>query len=208
MPKLSKKSATLLIILSCIVVIGGIQLFSHVLRQDPEGTIAARTKGKPEAPVHIVEYVDFQCQACAKGARYLALYMNDHPGGVYLELKYFPALKHERSVLSARFAECAARQDKFWAFHDLLIQRQYRWTRLSDARPAVEEIARDAELDMSQLEACMKDPSVEQSILKERKSAESAGIKRTPTYYVNGKMVVGLRSLKQELKLHFEASDH
>jgi len=149
MPKFSKKSATLLVIVVCVLVIGGVKLFFQVFRLGLDDTIPARAKGNPEAAIRITEYVNFQCKDCARGARYLSRFMNNHPDEVYLELKFFPASGQKHSLLSARFAECADRQGKFWPFHDLLVQRQHRWKKLSDAHPAFEQIAKDVDLDLS-----------------------------------------------------------
>ncbi len=207
MPKISKKSTTLLVIVVCVFVIAGVKIFFQVFRLGPDDTIAARAKGNPEGAIRITEYVDFQCRNCARGARYLSRFMNDHPDQVYLELKFF-STSGKHSLLSARFAECAARQGKFWPFHDLLIRRQHQWKKLADAHTAFEQMAKDIDLDLSRLEKCLEDKSIAKLILKEKTDAKSLGIRRTPTYFVNGTMVVGLKSLKQELKQYFGGSDH
>jgi protein-disulfide isomerase len=134
--------------------------------------------------------------------------MNDQPGKVYLELRYFPSPKQERSMLTARFAECSARQGKFWQFHDVLIPRQHRWRTLADPRPVLTQFAKEAGLDLPGLELCLKDKSVTELILEERNDAKALGVRRTPTYFINDKMLVGLESLRQELEQYSGESDH
>ena len=54
-------------------------------------TIAStdHVKGNPISEVVLIEYSDFQCPACANGARYLKKVMAEHPDMFYLEMKYF-----------------------------------------------------------------------------------------------------------------------
>jgi hypothetical protein len=60
MPKMSKKTITILIVLATFVVVGGIKLIFQPSGTGPKKGIPARAKGDAGAAIHIVEYVDFQ----------------------------------------------------------------------------------------------------------------------------------------------------
>jgi protein-disulfide isomerase len=165
---------------------------------------SARAKGNPKARVKIVEYLDFQCPACATGAIFLRELMKKYPSDIYLQVKFFPISNiHEHAIHSATYAECAARQNKFWIFKDQLIDRQSQWSRLLNADSVFREIAREVNLDFPKLEACVDDEKVKIAILREKADGKTLGIQSTPTYFVNGKMVVGHKFLKEELKNYF-----
>src|SRR3990167_7020996 len=131
--KVSKKSLTLYLIVAVILIVSGIKFFIDSSRGDLKKGAMTRFKGNPSAPLHIVEFIDFQCPACAYGVKYLKQVMGDHPDLIYLQMKYFPLTMHKHSMLSARYAQCAASQGAFWPFEDLMIERQGQWQGLVDA---------------------------------------------------------------------------
>lgn len=199
MPKFPKKLIALFIIITCIGAIYGIKFYMKSSSAGISKGVATKVKGAITAPIQITEFIDFQCHSCAQGSKELKKTMGEHPGMISVEAKYFPLKMHKHAVLAARYAECASRQGKFWPFHDYLMERQHNWDRLTDAKPAFEVIAKDVSLDLSGLEACLQDETVDEAIQKNKKEGETLGIKSTPTYFINGEMVVGAKSLKIEL---------
>ncbi len=199
MPSNPKIKVTALVIAFSLAVVYGVKFFSGIMPQNTLSSAQTRTKGDKGAPVRVTEFIDFECPACARGAGYLARTMTEHPARIRLELKYFPLPGHRHGFLAARYAECAARQGRFWPFHDALIARQPNWSRLTDATPAFALIAREIALDPGRLDACLNDKSVDALIQRSHLEGERQGVKSTPTYYVNGKMVVGVPSLELEL---------
>jgi len=204
MPKISKKSATILILVIGVGLVLGIKLGVEAVRGRLHPSGMSRVKGEEKAPVKITEFIDFQCPACADGAIYLKKFMEENSSLVRLELKYYPLRNHAHGLLSAKYAECAARQGRFWPFADALIARQTNWSRLSDAKPAFQLIAEEIGLNLSALGQCLQDKSIEEFIVKNKSEGDVLGVKSTPTYYINGKMVVGINSLKTELNQYLK----
>ena len=88
--QMSKKSVSIIVI---IIAVAMVYCFKAFLAPQWIGSAKespARIKGSKNAPVKIVEFIDFQCPACANGAKYLKQFMEDHPGQIHLEMKYFP----------------------------------------------------------------------------------------------------------------------
>ena len=197
--RFSKPLVTLLIIVIIIAGILIVKTYFAPARLDQQRIALARFKGDAKAPVKIVEFIDFQCPACAVGAQYLKKLMAEHPNLIRLEMKYYPLTMHKHAFLSARYAQCAAQQDKFWPFQDLLIERQAQWQGLIDAKPSFELIASEIKLNKSQLENCLKDEKVEAIIFKEKAEGTALGVKSTPSYFLNGTMLVGSKSLELEI---------
>lgn len=197
----SKKIVSGVIVVVCVGIIYILRASSGIWSSRTAADVAAlpHSKGNPKASIKITEFADFQCPACAEGAKYLKGLMKTHPQAIYLEMKYFPLQMHQHAYLSARYAECAAWQDRFWPFHDHLFERQANWRKLTDPQPAFEVIAKDVNLDLAQLKECLADPAVSEFIDKRKAEGEALGVRSTPTYYVNGKMVVGAKPLQLEM---------
>src|SRR3989338_1935251 len=140
MARPSKNLVTIAIIILCVVAIYGIKIYVDARRGQVTTGMLVRAKGNPKSSLHIVEYLDFQCPACAKGSNILREYLKNNHDKMYLELKYFPLNSHAHGFTSAQFAECAAQQGKFWPFHDRLIDKQSEWRSLLNVIPVFEQI--------------------------------------------------------------------
>ena len=201
---MTKSKATLLIIIVCIGSVFAVKTFAQHKASGSANIELSRTKGDIKARLHIIEYLDFQCPACAVGALTLREYLKKYPSDIYLQLKYYPISRiHEHAMLSATYAECAARQNKFWDFFDRLIDKQSQWSRLLNADSVFRDIARDANLDLSKLASCLEDDSVKTAVLRDKEGGKTLGVESTPTYFINGKMTVGPRPLLEELQNSF-----
>jgi len=162
--------------------------------------------GEPNAPILITEFTDFECPFCARVQPTLNRIRDAYGDQVQFEFKHFPLPMHRHGQLSAQYAECAVEQGKFWPYHDLLLDRQGNWKRLADARPAFDRMAGDADLDIEQLKSCVDSRRVKKIIEKNKNEGNSRGIRSTPTYFINGKMVVGQQSLARMINKYLAES--
>jgi protein-disulfide isomerase len=163
----------------------------------------ARSKGEPHAALWITEYFDYQCPACRTAHDLLDRYIQKYPGRIYLQLKFYPLVAHKYGLKTALYAECAARQNKFWKFHDLLFENQQKWQVLPDAEPVFRDYAKAAALDMRKCDACLKNPETQKTVMEEKGKADAMGVQITPTCYINGKICAGFQEVKQELQSYF-----
>ena len=200
-PSPRKTQVGILVVVFCVALVVTVNIVRNYLSAPPGLGSASRSKGNPFAAVKIKEYIDFQCPACAKGAAILGQYVKTYPNKIYLEMHYFPLEQmHVHAVRSARYAECAARQGKFWPLHDLLIIKQPEWRQLLNADPFFQQLAKETKLDMLKLEACLTGDDVKRVIEADKAEATALGIQSTPTYIINGQMFVGIKMLEDELK--------
>lgn len=207
MAKFSKQQVTWLIIVFCVLTIfGGRAILQAYRSRVSLSSIPAKAKGNPQAKLKIMEYIDFECPACAHGVRILKDYLAKYPDQIYMEIKYFPLPGHRYGMASARYAQCAARQKKFWPFVEKLMERQGLWTSLHDPQPAFQEIAKQTGLSTFHLDNCLNDKYLDESILTEKTIGVSLGIQSTPTYFINDKMFVGTKTLQEELTKFFGAA--
>jgi protein-disulfide isomerase len=138
-------------------------------------------KGAADAPVAIVVFTDFQCPYCARIVPVLNEVLEKNKGKAKLVFKNFPLNTHQFARKAAAAALAAGKQGKFWELHDRLFQN---YNRLNDQ--VVQEQAQQLGLDMQKFEKDMNDPQIQQAISQDYQDGIKAGVRGTPTIYVNG----------------------
>lgn len=135
-------------------------------------------------------FSDFECPACAAGRRLLEHVERQNHGPLRICYKHFPLRQHEHARLAARAAVAAQRQGRFWPYHDLLFANQGGLER-SDLL----EYAAQLKLDH---EHFVRDSDSERSAERVEHDANegmSLRINATPTFFLNGRPMVGAYSL-------------
>lgn len=200
-----KIPATILILLACYASVEGLRLVTG-----PKGKvlldrrISSRARGNPGAPLWIVEYVDFQCGICGRASGVLREYLEKHPSKIYLQVRFRPlVLTHEFALKSAVYAECAASQGKFWPFYEILFARQAAWASSSSPDDLFHSYVKEIGLNVERLDMCVQDEAVKKRIIAEKDEAMDLGVTSTPTFFINGRMVIGLDALKEDLAALF-----
>ncbi len=85
---------------------------------------------------------------------------------------------------AAQASMAADKQGKFWEFHDLLFKH---YNKLNDQK--VTEISTSLNLDADQLQREMSDPTIKAQINADLRNGSSAGVRGTPTVFINGKVL-------------------
>jgi protein-disulfide isomerase len=134
----------------------------------PLGDTAGVTRGPADALVTIVEYADFQCPFCARVEPTLDRVLEQYKGRVRLVWRDFPLAFHENAAPAALAAREARAQGRFWQVHKQLMASQGALE-----RPLVERPGARAELEA------------------EVATAARLGVRGTPTFFINGRRVVG-----------------
>ncbi len=198
---MSKNKLTFLVLFLSVAFVLGAQYFYAYKKSDVASKKrSSRSKGNPNSPVIIREYIDFQCPPCAKGVKIIDSYQKNFPNKIYVEIKYFPVPKiHRHAMLSSIYAECAARQNKFWPYLNLLVKFQRFWSKAQNARDIFHSMGEDTKLNLNKLNSCLKDDRVPIIVQAEKKQGKEMGVQATPTYFINDKMFVGTKKLKKEL---------
>jgi protein-disulfide isomerase len=164
-----------------------------------KGPLAGRVRGSAAAPVTVYEMSDFQCPYCREFA------INTFPaldsayvatGRVRWAFVNFPLTSvHHNAVPAAEVALCAAQQGGFWRVHDLLYQHQEVWAPLKEPAAFFLTLADSAKLSKPALLACLQSPATEEAIRADAQGAERSGATSTPTFYIEGGLLVGAQPL-------------
>ncbi|MBT8368590.1 MAG: thioredoxin domain-containing protein [Deltaproteobacteria bacterium] len=116
--------------------------------------------------------------------------LEQNPQNVKVVFKNFPLNNHKFAVKAAAAALAAESQGKFWEFHDLLFKN---YNRINDEQIRI--IALGLGFDMKKFDAKMRDPEILARIQQDKRDGSRAGVRSTPTVFVNGKRLKN-RSLK------------
>ena len=154
----------------------------------------APLRGARDAQVTIVEFTDLQCPFCAQSIPVMQWVMTAYDGRVNWIFKHFPLSIHPNAMLAHQAALAAAEQGKFWAMHDALFADQ-RNVKRDALRAAAERLG----LDLPRFTADLDSPRMKARVETERREGTALGVTGTPTFFINGRRVVGFKT-HEEMK--------
>ena len=143
-------------------------------------------KGPKDAKVTLVEFSDFQCPYCKKGANTAEQVVKAYPKDVKFVFKNLPLPFHKEARPAAKAALAANKQGKFWEMHDALFADQGKL-----GEELYLEAAKNIGLDLEKFKKDLEDPEIEAQISADEKLARQVGISGTPGFVVNGVLVKG-----------------
>jgi len=135
--------------------------------------------------------------------------MRKLPGQIQLVIRYIPF--HPNSNLVIRIVEAARLQNRYWETLEALFKTQPIWGSHHDPRPEVIWTSLEGlGLDMDRLKIDMDRVEISKIIEQDVADAKVLGIRGTPTFFINGKVVTefGYPALKERLlKAVLESED-
>jgi protein-disulfide isomerase len=170
-------------------------LYEHITRQGVIGEFLGPTThqfevdeshrlGPADAPVTVVVFSDYECPFCVQTAPMLEAAQDHFGDRVALVHKHYPLTFHPGALPAARASICAGEQDKFWPFHRQLLLLQG----IDDE--ALKSAAETVGLNMAAYAQCLQEPRAQEHILRDKEEALAAGVKGTPSVFVNGRELI------------------
>ena len=173
-------------------------------------------KWDASSPVTLVEYSDFQCPACGEYSKLLNAVGQEYGDKVAFVYRHYPIAQiHFNANASARAAEAAGNQGKFWEMHDMLFQTQELWSPMSasDAAAVFAGYARNFEgVDVDRYLSDFDSNEVQDRVTEGYSGGLRAGVNSTPTFYLNGAKIrnpadiEGFRTLLDEALANAETN--
>ncbi|RLA64778.1 MAG: hypothetical protein DRQ88_06765 [Epsilonproteobacteria bacterium] len=162
----------------------------------PEFTVTTNdvpSFGNKDAIVTIVEYSDFQCPFSKQGAEIIGKIKSSFGKKVRVIHKNFPLPFHKFAKNMAEASLCAWEQgnQQFWPYYKKLFKNQT----MGDNDSLI-KLAGKSGLKRDQFSNCLKNRKYKQKIDDQIKEANDLGIKSTPTFYVNGKIINGAQKFE------------
>ncbi len=152
----------------------------------------AATRGSADAPVTITEFTDFQCPFCRQATEPMEKLIELRGKQVRWIVHSFPLDFHPDSELANEAALAAGEQGKFWEMHDLLFSHQSA-LKAKDLRLYAEQL----HLDLRAFDDALLTHRFAGRIAADRALGTRAGVSGTPTFFIDGQMLSGARSLPE-----------
>ncbi|MBN1265606.1 MAG: DsbA family protein [Anaerolineales bacterium] len=154
------------------------------------------TIGSSEALLQLEEYSDFQCPSCRRFHESIfPLLLEEYiqPGLISFTYKPLPILDSSspdrESHLAAEAALCAADQDSFWPFHDVLFANQGTPNSGQYLPKNLEVMAEGLNLDTAAFSDCLSSGTYTGEVEKQLFLGLQEGIQATPTLVLNGEIL-------------------
>lgn len=155
--------------------------------------------GPLDAKVTLVEFYDPECESCAAFHPIVKGLLKEFDGKVRFVSRY--ATFHKNARLAAIYTEAAGEQGKYWEMQEKLFEKQGEWGERHGQAPAApaaeastlfEKYAKELGMNVDQLKASVDDPKHAAKVDRDMRDVNTLGVKRTPTFYVNGRLLAKL----------------
>lgn len=151
-------------------------------------------KGDPNAKVTIVEFSDFECPFCGRFySETLPQLIKEYvdTGKAKLYFRHYPLPFHPKATPLALASECANDQGKFWEMHDKIFDATVAGTSSTSTDADYTNWAGELGLDTSSFDNCYTSKKYQKNVDEDTAAGSAVGVSGTPTFYINGKQLVG-----------------
>ncbi len=149
-------------------------------------------KGPEKAPVTLIEFSDFQCPFCKRAEPTVAQLLTEYGDKIRFVYRDYPLSFHPRAFPASIAAHCAAEQGKYWDMYANLMKEQGD---LSD--DDLKKRAAAVKVDTAKFNACYDAKKPEATIKSSFDEGMAAGVTGTPSFFVNGRMLVGAKPIEE-----------
>ena len=169
-------------------------------------SLATFALGRPDAPVTLVEFTDYECPYCRQfQASTLERLKRDFidTGKLRFISRDLPLDFHKRAFEAANAARCAGEQGRFWELRNVMLVNADRL-----GRDDLLAYARDLGLDVPRFQACLDAEKFGPDVRRDLAVAQAAGVSATPTFVLGkatGKGIEGVVIVSAAPVANFEA---
>ncbi len=147
----------------------------------------APSLGNKDALVQIIEFADFGCPYSRETSFTIRELAQKYPDKINIVYRDFPITDiHPLAQMAAEAGKCAQDQGRFWEYHDKVYQNQ---TQL--AEESFSEFAQQLNLNIGVFNGCMDSKIHTDDVLADYEDGFNAGVRGTPTFFINGNMIAG-----------------
>lgn len=158
---------------------------SQLMRADSH-----RLQTAPDGKVTLVEFLDFECEACKAYFPVVEQLRKEYAGKVTFVARYFPIAGHFNAERAARAVEASAGQGKFEAMYQRMYESQTQW---AEKQVPADEVfrgyAKELGLDMTAWNKAYDDPATLARVKKDAADGQALGVQGTPTFFLNGEKI-------------------
>src|SRR3989344_9374626 len=203
-----------IIIVTIIVLVGGVIFASKMGSSSPSDANSSipvsdeqkkllevvsddYIKGNKDASVTLVEYMDFECEACGAYYPLINQLEEEFKNEVRFVNRYFPLPGHKNGLLSALAVEAAGKQGKYWEMHDILFENQKTWGEKQSPDPTIfEGYAKQIKLNIDKFKKDVVSQEIKDRVNRDKNAGVKLGVSGTPTFFLNGEKIPNPKSLE------------
>ena len=101
------------------------------------------------------------------------------------------------SEFAAQASECAAEQDKFWAYTNYVFTHQVGENNGAFAKNNLKQFAAAVALDVQKFSTCLDSNKYSDLVKQQTNEGKTRGVRATPSFFINGQFFEGLPTQQQ-----------
>lgn len=197
-----KKEIKYLLTVVAVVALASLGIYQLAVKQDVKPHLTASAPNFPmitnlasshsfsygpeNAKVTVVEFFDPECESCSAVSPYIKKEMKFYEGKVRWVFRYMPYHFNSKSAIAV--LEAARKQNLFLESMELLFATQKEWgeKQVSMKNEIIEIVSKVPNMDKQRLLAELENSTTQQIIEQDAQEGKMAGVKGTPTFFVNG----------------------
>lgn len=138
--------------------------------------------GDPKAPVTLMEYGDYESEACAKVNEVVGRLLELYEGKLKFNFRHFPLTKiHQHAMKAAEASLGAAQEGKFWEMHNALFEHRRRLGAIS-----LREYAKDCGVMNKKFLDHLVNSTYGWQVKSDLMEGLNKGVRDVPAFFING----------------------
>ena len=143
--------------------------------------------GEKNAPVTLMEFGDYESEACAKVNDVVRQLLEEYEGKIRLNFRHFPLTKiHQRSLKASEAAVAAAQEGKFWEMHNILFAN-----RRNLGTTSLKLHSKEAGVTNKKFLDDLVNATFGWQVQGDLKEGINRGVKDVPAFFINGEPFTG-----------------
>ena len=143
--------------------------------------------GDSKAPVTLMEFGDYESDACAKANEVVKQLLEEYEGKIRFNYRHFPLTRiHQRSLKAAEASLGAAQEGKFWEMHNILFAN-----RRSLGTTSLKLHSLEAGVNNKRFLDDLVNATYGWQVQGDLREGIDKGVKDVPAFFINGEMYTG-----------------
>jgi protein-disulfide isomerase len=157
----------------------------------PISLSASHVRGATAASLTLIEFADYECPYCQQMQPAISKLEAEYKDKLAFAYKDVPLPMHSHAQKAAEAAHCAGAQNKYWEYHDILMQ-----TKALEI-PQLKSAAAGLALDTKAFDKCLDSGEQSGAVKASTEEAQKLGLQGTPSFFLNGRFFSGIMTYDQ-----------
>jgi protein-disulfide isomerase len=143
--------------------------------------------GDEDALVTVMEFVDYESEACAKANEVVKQLLEEYEGKIRFNIRHFPQTRiHQRSMKAGEAAVAAAQDGKFWEMHNILFKNRRQLGTVS-----LKLHSKEAGIKNKKFLEDLVNGKYGWQVQDDLKEGIDRGVKEVPAFFINDELFTG-----------------